>query len=200
MGSKRYLLLAIFVLTVIVAGCSKSPVDEFNAAKSLIEDARSNEASEYAPEFFAEVNDTLNAATVEITKQDEKFAPLRSYGRSRELIASASALARQLNDTTVARKEEVRRTDTDMIKEIDSLIAAVRSKLESAPKGKGSAVDIKVMRADIDAAVTALGVATEDVEMGRYLDAKSKLSALKERVQVVDETLAAASKKTSKKR
>jgi hypothetical protein len=184
---------------VVVAGCSKSPVSEYEASKSALEEAKVAEAAQYVPELLTIATDSLNAAEVDMAMQDGKFALLRDYDRSAQLIATAKKLALEARDVAVVKKEETRLLDSALIVEIESLITETKSILAKAPKGKGSRVDLKVIQADIDASTSALAAASGEVQAGRYLVARDRLNAIKTQVAKIKNDIATASTKVSNK-
>ena len=175
-------ILVTLTLVVMLAGCSESPTTQFEAGRAAIEKAQSEGLEQYAPELFKEATDSLNAATVEMEKQDGKFFAFRSYGKAEELVTAAQKLAENANAKAVEEKERVRQQDSLLIGEIDSLLAFTNGLLAKAPKGKGSRVDLKVMQSDLDAASGALTLATEAYKSGGYLVANEKLQAVKAQV------------------
>lgn len=191
-------ILVALVLVGLVTGCGKAPVDQFEAGKAALENARLAEADQYAPELFQEATDSLNAAAVEIEKQDGRFATFRSYGKAEQTITVAQQLAQQAIDQAAVEKENVRVADSALVVEIEALIADTKAALKAAPRGKGSSVDLKVMQADIDAAVAALAVATEDYNAGSYMTANQKLQAVKLQVLKVKGDIDAAVAKLKK--
>ncbi len=192
-------VLVALALFGFAAGCSESPVAQFEAGKSAIESARVNGVEQYAPETFKQAADSLNAASVEMQKQDARFSAIRSYGRAEELITAASNLMAQAETEAVAEKEATRLADSVSIAEVESLIAQTKTALASAPKAKGTAADLKVMQGDVEAAANALAVAVQDYNSGNYLVAKSKLDAIKTQVASVNEQIAAAVARVTKK-
>lgn len=190
--------LVALALVGLVTGCGKAPVDQFEAGKAALENARLAEADQYAPELFKEATDSLNAAAVEIEKQDGRFATFRSYGKAEQTITAAQQLVQQAIDQAAVEKENVRVADSALVVEIEALIADTKAALKAAPRGKGSSVDLKVMQADIDAAVAALAVATEDYNAGSYLTANQKLQAVKLQVLKVKGDIDAAVAKLKK--
>lgn len=185
-------ILVALALVGLAAGCSESPTAQFESGKTTIENARLAEAEQYAPELFKQATDSLNAASVEMQKQDGKFSVLRDYDQAKATIVAAQQLAEKAQIEAAAEKERVRLADSSLIVEIESLIAETRQAITKAPAGKGSRVDLKVMKADLDAAVVALASATEGYQAGSYLTAKNELEAVKAVVTRVKSDIDAA--------
>jgi hypothetical protein len=167
-------------------------VAQFEAGKTALNNARVAEAELYAPQLYKQAADSLNAATAEMQKEDDRFALLRDYDRTVQLFTAAQTLADQAVVAAGAEKERVRVADSALVVEIESLITATKANLAKAPRGKGSRVDLKVMSADIDAAATALAAAQVDYQAGNYLTAQGKLEAVKPQVKRVPTDIDAA--------
>jgi hypothetical protein len=192
-------ILVLVVLAGFVAGCSDSPVDQYDAGKTAIENARLAEAELYAPEALKEATDSLNAAMVEMQKQDGRFALVRSYGKSEEMIALSQQLAEKAASEAAIGKERMRVADSVLIAEVGTLIGETNSILATAPKGKGTAVDLKVMKADLEAASGALTAATAEFQTGSYHSANGQLLAVKSQVTKVKSDIEAAIARLQKK-
>ena len=182
-----------------VAGCSESPRTSYDAAVASLEMARSAEAEQYAPEAFKEAADSLNAALLKMQEQDGRFFAVRDYDEAAALVEQSQQLADAVRQKAVAEKELVRVGDSVMIDEIGLLISGARASLASAPKGKGSRIDLKVLEADLNAADTALINATSEYQAGRYLAARDQLTAVKAQVDRVRQEVITASSKLVKK-
>lgn len=192
-------ILVALAIVGFVAGCSESPTAQYDAGKAALEKARLAEAEQYAPELYKEAADSLNSAFAEMQRQDGKFSLFRGYGKAEEIIVAAQQIAEKAVVEADAEKERMRLADSTLIAEINNLIVETRQILTTAPKGKGSRIDLKVMQSDIDAASTALTSATEEFNSGRYLSAEGKLQAVKAQVVKVKGDVEAAIAKLTKK-
>ena len=192
-------VLVALAFAAFIAGCSESPTAQYDASKTAIEEARLAGAEMYAPDLLKEAADSLNAATVEIQKQDGRFSVLRDYDKAEEIIVIAQQLAGRANQEAVAEKERVRLADSTLIVEIETLISETKGIIATAPRGKGSRVDLKVMQADLDGASGALTAATEEFQKGDYLSARNSLSAVKSQVVKVKSEIEAAVARLTKK-
>jgi len=192
-------VLAALIFVTLITGCSDAPTTEYEASKVSLENARLAEAEQYAPEAFKEASDSLNSALVEINKQDGKFSLLRSYDNAKQIITVAQQLAEKAQNDAANEKEATRLADSVMIAEIEMLIGETSKMIATAPKGKGSRVDLKVMQADLDAASGALTITKEDFQKGNYLVAKSKLTAVKSQVVKIKSDIEIAISQVTKK-
>lgn len=197
--SKRVLsTLAVFAVLVLLAGCSEAPVTEFDAGKKALEVAQQAEAELYAPAIYKEAMDSLNAASVEMQKQDGRFSLLRDYDQAKATIAAAQQLAARASSEAAVEKENMRLLDSALVVEIEALMVDAKAALAKAPKGKGTRLDLKVMQTDLDAAAAALTTATADYQAGNYLAARDKLQAVKSQVTRVRTDIDAAITKVTK--
>jgi len=192
-------ILMVLATIGIAAGCSDAPTAKYEAGQAALENARLAEAELYAPELFKDAADSLNAAMVEMQKQDGRFVTFRSYGKSEEMIASAQQLAEKAGVEAAAEKERVRAADSALAAEIEIIIIETRTLMSKAPKGKGSRIDLKVMQADIDAASGALAAAKDEFNAGSYLSANEKLQAVMVQATRVKSDIEAALARTTKK-
>ncbi|MDH4155827.1 MAG: hypothetical protein OEW00_00935 [candidate division Zixibacteria bacterium] len=192
-------ILVALALAGFVAGCSESPTAQYDAGKATLEKARLAEAEQYAPALFSQATDSLNAAVVEMQKQDDRFSAFRSYGKAKEFFIVAQGLAEKAVVEAAAEKERVRLQDSTLIAEIDSLITEANKSIAAAPKGKGSRIDLKVMQADITAASAALTAATGQFSQGRYLTAREQLQAVRQQVMKVTTDIQTAVSRLSNK-
>lgn len=192
-------VLAALIFVSLITGCSDAPTAEYEASKVTLENARLAEAEQYAPEAFKEATDSLNSALVEINKQDGKFSLLRSYDNAKQTITVAQQLAEKAQNDAANEKEATRIADSVMIAEIEMLIGETSNMIATAPKGKGSRVDLKVMQADLDAASGALTITKEDFQKGNYLVAKSKLTVVKSQVEKIKSDIEIAISQVTKK-
>ena len=197
---KRMLtIIAALTLLAFLAGCSKAPKTEYESVKESIDKARASETAAYAPEQFKAASDSLNAAMVEMKKQDGKFSLLRKYGKSEKMIASAQQMVEQANTAAMTEKERVRVSDSLMIDEINMLITETSTAIANAPKGKGSRIDLKIMQTDLDASKDALALAESKYKVGSYMIAEEELTAVKSQVLRVKEEIDTAIAKLAKK-
>src|SRR5262245_59672517 len=83
-------LAGIFAVALLV-GCAKPPQADVDAAKAAVQQARSMEAADYAPDALRAAEDAQAQLDTELKAQEEKFALFRSYKKATELAATAKA-------------------------------------------------------------------------------------------------------------
>ena len=93
--------------TLLAAGCAQPPTDVVNAAKAALETARTSEAADYAAESLKAAEDAVAALEAELNVQSEAFALTRSYNKTKELAAAATAAAEKAAADAQAGREAV---------------------------------------------------------------------------------------------
>lgn len=185
------LVLAAFALLVI-AGCSKAPEAEMQAANNAINAARSAEAEQYVPNAFRMASDTLNAAMAAKNEQDSKFALFRGYGKSKEMFIRAQALAEEASAKAAEEKERVRQEVTNLITEAQAAIDAANAAYAKAPKGKGNKAELELIKTDLVGVAAQFEEAKNDFNAGKYLTAKSKVQAVMQKANSITQEIATA--------
>jgi hypothetical protein len=188
-------LAALFILALI-AGCSKAPEAEMQAANQAIEAARTAEAEAYAPAAWRTAQDTLQAANAAKTEQDGKFALFRSYGKSKDMFVAAQQLANAASAASETEKEKVKQEVIGLLSQAKAGIDAATAALAKAPKGKDTKAELELIKADLDGLTPAYADAEADFNAGKYLTARTKVQGVIQKAQsIVDEIAAAAAKK-----
>lgn len=191
-------LAALFILALI-AGCSKAPEAEMQAANQAIEAARTAEAEAYAPAAWRTAQDTLQAANAAKTEQDGKFALFRSYGKSKEMFVAAQQLANAASAAAETEKEKVKQEVIGLLSQAKAGIDAATAALAKAPKGKDTKAELELIKADLDGLTPAYADAEADFNGGKYLSARTKIQGVIQKAQsITDEIAAAAAKKAGK--
>jgi outer membrane lipoprotein-sorting protein len=171
-------VVALFAMAAALSSCAKPPQVEFDSANAKLEEARQAEAEKYAPADYSAARDTLSAAQREMETQKGKFALLRKYSRSRELIASAESQAVATKQAAIEGKQRT-------MKEADALILQAQAAIDSAnvlvgkaPKGKETRADLELIKSDLQGAQTSLEDAKASFQREEYLEAKAKAEAV----------------------
>jgi hypothetical protein len=193
---KRVSLVIAALALLLIAGCSKPPEAEMQAAQAAIDAARAAEAEQYVPAVFRMASDSLNAANAAKQEQDSKFALFRSYGKSKEMFIRAKALADNAASEAAAEKERVRVQVEGLITQAQAAIDSANAALAKAPKGKGNKAEIELIKNDL----AGLGAQFEDAKnnftAGKYLVARSKVEAVIQKANsIINEIAMAAAKK-----
>jgi len=193
---KRVSLVLIALALLAIAGCSKPPEAEMQAAQASMDQARAAEAEQYVPDAFRTASDTLNAANAAKQEQDSKFALFRSYGKSKEMFIAAKALADKAATDAAAEKERVRVEVEGLITQAQTAIDNANAALAKAPKGKGNKAEIELIKNDLAGLGAQFEEAKNNYTAGKYLVAKSKVDAVIQKANsIINEIGMAAAKK-----
>jgi hypothetical protein len=171
-GNIKIALLSSAALAL--SACADPPELEIQSARSALNSAEAVEASEYAPESLAAAEAAQRALDTELATQEEKFAMFRDYEESLRLAAEAQAAAARAAAEAETGKQQVRREAEELLAQARSIIDEASTMLQTAPRGKGSEVDLAVMQADISGASAVLAEVERSLAAGRYLEAKSR--------------------------
>lgn len=167
----------VFVL-VLMVGCAKPPQDSITAATSAM-DAAKPAASEYAPSSQQAVEDAKAALDAELKAQQDKFAMFRSYKKTDELVADLKAKADKAAADAAAGKEKAKADAQAAITDATTAVTDAKAMLDKAPKGKGTAVDLEAMKADLTAAESTINDANTAMSAEKFKEAKDKAEAAK---------------------
>ncbi len=113
--------LTCLALVFMVAGCAKPPVEEIAAAEAAIRDARAAEAPVYAPEAFAEAEQSMT--------DTYRLSDAKDYGAARDKAIETRALAERARDLALSAK---RRRDDAAAAQSDGGRLSTRSAGETA--------------------------------------------------------------------
>jgi hypothetical protein len=196
---KRVSSLAVALAAfALIVGCSEAPQTQMKASTDAMQQAQLAEAVQYAPAAFQMAQDTMNAAQVEMQKQDSKFALFRRYGKSAELFTTAQRLAERATADAQAAKEQVRKEDSALVVQIDALMVTAKDALAAAPKGNRA--DLELIKTDLTSTEQAYVAAATEYTNGSYLTAKTKLEAVVSQLnRIIGEIDAAKAKLSPKK-
>lgn len=168
-----------------VAGCSKPPAAEIEVADAAITAAVGAGAEEYAAGSLGSVRDLRAQLDSELALQGGKSSLTRSYDHALELATQVTTAANAAASEAAASKEAVRQETTALLEQVRVALTEVQGMLAAAPRGKGTAMDLAALQADLDAASTSLLESETALEEGRYLEAKTKVVAVQHAAQSV---------------
>ena len=199
----RYLVLAI-ALGIMIAGCSKPPTQDLDAASASIKDLTNAGAEKYAPEDLKKLNDQVAAANDEIKSQEGKY--FKSYDKAKEMLTKVKADADALKPTLAAKKEEAKKTATAAQDAAKTAVDEAKNLLVKAPVGKESRADIEALKADVKGLDEGLAEVQNLMTSEDYRTATDKAKVISDKAAGVSgqvkqamEKVAAAKKGKSKK-
>jgi hypothetical protein len=189
MGRTIKVLVLLSLVAVMASGCSKKPVQDIDAVMQAVQAAAAAEAKEYAPQALARAEDARAQMDAEIKVQDGKFVLFRSYKKSQELAVAAKAAAADAAKQAATAKEQARVDASNLISQAKMVAEETRALLAKAPRGKGSAADIKAMEADITAAEASLAQAEALFTDGAFLKAKVRADAVRKDIENIKQAI-----------
>jgi hypothetical protein len=170
-------MVLVLGIAVAAAGCAAPPKADIDAAKAALEQATAAGAGEYAAESLKAVQDAQAALDAELKAQEGKW--FASYDKAKELATAVKDAGTKAAADAAAGKEKAKADATAAVGEAKTLIADAQALLDKAPKGKGSAADIEVMKTDLVNAGTAVTEAETALGAERFLDALAKAESAK---------------------
>ena len=188
-------LMVLVALVGVVAGCSKPPTQEMEAAKAKLEAARTAQADQYAPTEWQAAQDAMNAADQEITAQNAKMALMRNYKQAKALVATADDAAGKAQEAAVAGKEKMKGEAEQLIANATAAIDSSQALMKKAPRGKETKADLDLIQGDIDAAQSSLQEAQTAMTQTDYITAKAKAQAVIDKATQVSSEITAAMEK-----
>jgi hypothetical protein len=177
MRSKLNSLIMAAVLAVPLAGCAQVPQADVDAARKALDDAKTAQAPDYAPEAWNAANDAQAQLDTELKAQENRNALFRSYGKAKTLADQAKTEAEQAGQAAATAKEQAKTEVAALIKQAHDEYDTAQQAIASAPKGKGTEADLASMKSDATTIETTLADVQKAFDAGDYLTAKSKAEA-----------------------
>lgn len=194
------LLAVVAVLSVglLAVGCAKPPQVELDGVKASMAAAEA-QASKWAPEAWANVQASANAVEAELQAQNGKFALLRSYNKTKELIAAETKAIEDANTAAVAGKEKAKNDAAAAIQAAKDALKGASDAMTALDgckkKPKEFKKDMEAMKAKYDGLNAQTASLDSAFTSEDYLGAKSAADALKGQVDAMSADLAAAKAK-----
>ena len=144
--SMRYIIISLIGI-FLIAGCSRQPLQEINAAKTAVDSIISEGAEKYMPDEAKKLNDNLNKAMDEVKAQDSKI--FKNYSKAKDLLVNVKAEAEAINSKLPARKEEAKKDAIAAIEAAKAAVDETKSLLTKTSKGKGPSAANETISTDI---------------------------------------------------
>jgi hypothetical protein len=161
----------------MAAGCAKPPTAEIDAAKAALQAAVDAQASDYAAASLREAQNAVAALDAEVQAQTKKFALMRSYKQAATLAANAKAAGEKAKADAEAGKEKARADAEALLAQAQAAMEAANAALATAPRGKGTEMDLAAMQTDMQNVATQITDGQAAHAAGRYLESKAKFEA-----------------------
>ncbi|MFQ5768154.1 MAG: hypothetical protein ACE5ID_09255 [Acidobacteriota bacterium] len=165
--------LTLFVLGL--SSCAKPPEKEISQAEKAVESAReASEDSTYAATELRRAEASLAESQREIQTQKERFAIMRSFDHSLELLARVVSEAETARQTALEQKQAAREAAAERLEQAKEALEKARTDLEAAPRGKGTKPDLQALSADLAGIQSQLQEMEEQIEMEKFYQARDK--------------------------
>ncbi len=176
-------------LSCLSLACTQTSDERMVAIARLLDEARSCQAEEYAPEAFARAEELLSQTRRALAAQTERPWFWNGQRRTRELLHESEIAASLLRAETAAA---VVRARQDAARHVSGAHAALDRASESywrAPRGKDTRADVLRMRSDLDALLGDLTEAELALEQGEFLFAGRRAAEVETRARAVARTI-----------
>ena len=195
--SIRYIMISL-IAVFFIAGCSRQPLQEINAAKSVVDSIVSEGAEKYLPDDAKKINDDLNKAMDEVKAQDAKI--FKNYGKAKEMLANVKAEAEALNAKLPAKKEEAKKNAIIAMAEAKAAMDATKVFFEKASRGKASEATDETISAEMKNLEDSLKELQIQVDREDYPTIISKADAIRNKASELSNLIQQTPTKTGKKK
>ncbi len=176
-------------LSCLSLACTQTSDERLVAIGRLLDEARSFQAQEYAPEAFARAEELLSEARRELAAQKEKPWFMSRRRRARRLLHESEVAASLLRAEAAAA---VVRARHDAARRLSGAHAAFDRASEAywrTPRGKDTRADVLRMRSDLDSLLGDLTEAELALEQGEFLFASRRAADVEQRARAVARTI-----------
>lgn len=124
-------LFLLFLITVLIVGCSKPPEAEFSSADTAMKSAQEAQADIYAPDAYKAAQSAFDEANNLKQQEDGKFAMIRNYSAVKEMLVKVTSLASKAAAEARNEKVRVKKETSDMFVSVSEEINKVAESLSS---------------------------------------------------------------------
>ncbi|MBZ5639885.1 MAG: hypothetical protein LAO51_14155 [Acidobacteriia bacterium] len=178
------LVLSVVAVLATFTGCAEMPAQDLDAAKQALDNAKSAQAADYAPDAWRVASDAETRLEAELAAQGDRSALFRSYSKARDMAAEVKRNAEQAVADAATGKEKAKEEATQLMAQAKQANEQAQHDLASAPKGKGTEADLASLKSDTESAQTTLQDMEGAFDRGDYLGAKIKAQAV---IQAADQ-------------
>lgn len=175
-------------LSCLSLACARTSEERTLAIARLLDEARSFQAEQYAPEAFARAERLLSRTRAELDAQRDKpwFASRR---RTRQLLSESEAAAALVRAEAAAAVVRARQQATREVVVAHAAFDQASEAYWRSPRGKDTRADVERMRADLDALLRRLNEAEVALESGEFLLAGRLAGEVSQRAGAVAATI-----------
>lgn len=165
---------------LLMMGCAQPPKEQLDAAQKAIDAARAAEASTYAKEDLARLEQEFALAKDELAKQDKILSVFRSYSDATLLLTKVVEDGGHIAAKAAQAKEAAKTAALTAEQEARQVVASAKDLMNHAPIGKDKAA-VEAIKQDLVGLETSLGPIHQLIEKGDYLGAEVQATAVKEK-------------------
>jgi hypothetical protein len=169
---------------VVLAGCSKPPTEQIEAAEKAVKDAQQSGASTYSADEYAKLEGTLAALRKEVGDQDGKFTLFRDYGKAEQLAASAKVDSERIKVDAGKKKDEAKAGALQAQQVAEEAVRATQDLVARAPVGKDRAA-VEAIRNDVEGLKSLLKQVQASMDKEDYPAAQTQAKAIHDMSQGV---------------
>lgn len=195
MNMKKVLFISALIAGVFVlVGCAAEPTEKITAANDAYQRASAPEVAEYAPDSVNAATEVKSKLDAELHAQNDKLGIFRKYDQTAELAAQLKSTSESAVTSANTAKEKARTEASAAIADARRAVEEARSLLAEAPAGKGTQADVVLLKSDLDGVDSSLKGADDDLQAGRYKEARSKADTARQSAEDVKNQVLAAKK------
>jgi hypothetical protein len=150
------------------------------SAKASVDAVVAEGGEVYAVNETKELNESYAKALEETKVQDDKF--FKDYKKAKELLVKVAEDAAALQQVIPARKQTAKKNAEFALSTVEAKIAETVVLLASAPKGKGSDMDIAAMQHDLNGLEESLNEVRKMIQAENYLPVPDKVAPIQLKV------------------
>jgi len=196
MKKKLFLGLASAIVIAFFSSCDKMPQAEIDAAKNAVEQAKVAGAEIYLSEQYIALQDSMKVAMENVELKKSKL--FRNYDEPKLQLAKVVELAVQVQENTVAKKEEVKNEVIAAIEQVKAVQTENNDLLAKAPKGKEGKAALEAIKSDIDVINNSMVEVENIFNQGEYKAALDKVTVLNEKANSINTELKEAIEKSKR--
>lgn len=169
---------------IMMAGCSKPPTEQIEAAEKAVQEAQQSGASTYSADEYAKLEGTLAALRKEVGDQDGKFTLFRDYGKAEQLAASAKVESERIKVDAAKKKDEAKAAALQAQQVAEEAVRATQDLVARAPVGKDRAA-VEAIKNDVEGLKSLLKQVQASMDKEDYPAAQTQAKAIHDMSQGV---------------
>lgn len=200
MKTQRFVTVGtVLAVALLLVGCAKPPAEEQNATRAALDAARPL-GEKWAPNEWKQAQQSFDDANKEIETQNNRFALMRNYDKSKQMLNDAKAAAEKAKQAGTANKEQAKREAEEKLSAAEATINAAKAALDTVPKTKDTKADLELFKQDLDGLTTSLGDARNMMSSESYREVAQKADTINTQASDIKTKLDEAAAKVAAKK